>query len=168
MPNKIHILYLQAMTQYLKEHKDLSLVYKKGSEATELIASLASVFPEMSDIPNSPVAGFSDADWLPKAPNGEQMKSTSGHCFYVFGNPVQWRNSKRQTVTAASTMQAELIASSAADSAVWYHTLQSDFPLLFSLSKSIPAVPIMIDNKAALSVTVANHPESSPSPISQG
>ena len=58
-------------------------------------------------------------------------------------------------------MQAGLIAaSSAADSAVWYHTLQCDFPFLFGLKQEIPAIPIMIDNKAALSV--ANHPESSP------
>ena len=159
-PKKIHILYLQAMIQYLKEHRDLSLVYRKNSKAISHIGSLAAAFPEMNDVPSSPVVGFSDADWLPKASDGEQMKSTSGHCFYVFGSLVQW-NSKRQTITAASTMQAELIAaSSAADSAVWYHTLQCDFPFLFGLSQDIPAIPIMIDNKAALSV--ANHPESSP------
>ena len=112
-------------------------MYRKDSKAVSHIGSLAAAFPELADVPNSPVVGFSDADWLPKASDGEQMKSTSGHCFYVFGNLVQW-TSKRQTITAASTMQAELIAaSSAADSAVWYHTLQCDFPFLFNLKQDV-------------------------------
>ena len=47
-------------------------------------------------------------------------------------------------------MQAELIAaSSGADSGVWYYTLQVDIPILFGIEKA-QAVPLLIDNKAAL------------------
>jgi len=42
---------------------------------------------------------------------------------------------------------------------VWYHSLQESFPFLFGV-KEAQAVPILIDNRAAL--TVANHDESSP------
>ena len=69
------------MIQYLKEHRDLSLVYRKDSKAVSHIGSLATAFPELADVPNSPVVGFSDADWLPKALDGEQMKST--YIYYI-------------------------------------------------------------------------------------
>ena len=46
----------------------------------ELKENFATALPELIDVPSSPVVGFSDADWLPKASDGEQMKSTSGHC----------------------------------------------------------------------------------------
>ena len=89
------------------------------------------------------------------------MKSISGHCIFCYGNLVQW-SSKRQTLTAGSTMQSELIAaSSAADASVWFYTLQEHFPVLFGAVEGKPApVPLLVDNKACLSV--ANHPMSTP------
>lgn len=158
-PSRADILYLQMLIRYLKGHRDLALTYTKQGSGASLLFALSETYPELTHLPSSPVVGFSDADWLPKAQDGESMKSTSGLCFYCFGNLVQW-SSKRQTITAGSTMQAELIAaSSGADSGVWYYTLQVDFPILFGIQEA-QAVPLLIDNKAALSV--ANHPESSP------
>ena len=57
-------------------------------------------------------------------------------------------------------MQSELIAAcSASDNAVWFHAMMAEFPFLFGIVGEVPAVPLLIDNQACLSV--ANHPENS-------
>lgn len=94
------------------------------------------------------------------------MRSIPGHCIFCFlsgfGNLVQW-SSKRQTLTAGSTKQAELVAaSSAADATVWYFTLQGHSPVLFCLTGKPVPVPLLIDDEACLGVTPPNHPMSSP------
>ena len=40
------------MIQYLKEHRDLSLVYRKDSKAVSHIGSLGAAFPELIDVPS--------------------------------------------------------------------------------------------------------------------
>ena len=159
-PKKIHVMYLELLVQYLKEHKDVKLTYSRHSLAAGLMGDLSKRYPELVDLPQAPIVGFSDANWLSKVESGERMRSVSGSCFYCFGNLVQW-SSKRQSLTAGSTMEAELIAaSSAADSAVWYHSFQESYPLIFGITGKPESVPLLIDNQAALSV--ANHPVSSP------
>ena len=86
---------------------------------------------------------------------GEELRPAESGCWQP--------SSKRQTLTAKSTMQAELIAAAAAsDEATWYHQLQTEHPVPFGLSESeTPApVPIFIDNENAL--RTANHPSNSP------
>ena len=98
-------------------------------------------YPELVDLPQAPTVSFLDANWLSKVEPGERMKSVSGSCFFCFGNLVQW-SSKRQSLTAGSTMGAELIAaSSAADSAVWYHSFQGSYPLIFGVCLRAAAEP---------------------------
>ena len=159
-PKKIHLIYLEQLLRYLYMNSEVGLTYEETSCASELIKELSRFYPELKTLPESPIVGFSDANWLSKVELGDQMRSISGHCIFCFGNLVQW-SSKRQTLTAGSTMEAELIAaSSAADAAVWYFTLQEYFPVLFGLTGKPLPVPLLIDNKACLSV--ANHPMSSP------
>ena len=159
-PKKIHLIYLEHLLRYLLMNSDVGLTYEENSCASGLINELSRFYPELKTLPESPIVGFSDANWLSKVELGDQMRSISGHCIFCFGNLVQW-SSKRQTLTAGSTMEAELIAaSSAADAAVWYFTLQEYFPVLFGLTSKPLPVPLLIDNKACLSV--ANHPMSSP------
>ena len=57
------------------------------------------------------VSAMSDADW---AGDTDTRKSTSGYICYVAGNPVSAASHYQRTVTALSTCEAELIASSEA------------------------------------------------------
>ena len=159
-PKKIHIQYLSALVKYLQKHRDTCLTYTRAGRITPLLQSLSEKYIELQGLSSKSIVGFSDANHLDKIIDGN-MKSTSGNCFFCFGNLVSW-HSKKQTITASSSMQSELIAAStAADQAVWFHTLMSNFPTLFKhdASQPIPPVPLLIDNKAALSV--ANHPDNS-------
>lgn len=59
---------------------------------------------------NSPsLEAFCDANWA----SVEEPKSTSGHVLLAFGSPVVWK-SKRQTLTALSTCEAEYVAATEA------------------------------------------------------
>ena len=57
---------------------------------------------------HAPLEIFVDSDW---ANDHIDRKSTSGYMMYVMGNLVSWR-SKKQTVTALSSTNAEYIAAS--------------------------------------------------------
>ena len=94
----------------------------------------------------------------------EELRSTSGHAVYVYDNLVSW-SSKRQTLTARSTFQAELIAaSSAADVAAWYFNMASELRFIFfrdlTAKQAVPPIPLLIDNVNALSCS--NHPKQTP------
>jgi len=157
-PSKVHILYVKALIRYLKIHKDTKLCYTREGAATPVLKSLSGSYVELDVLDSVPVVGFSDANHLSKIVDGG-MYSTSGHCFFVHGNMIQW-SSKRQTIHASSSMQSELIAAcSASDNAVWFHAMMAEFPFLFGIVGEVPAVPLLIDNQACLSV--ANHPENS-------
>ena len=157
-PQKIHLLYLEGLLRYLKKFKDLKLVYRKGDRFYGLSHELGDAFPEMGELHKCSVIGLSDANFAPAVKAvGERMRSTSGRCFFMFGFLGSW-SSKRQSLTAGSTMQAELIAaSSASDMGIWFHNFITVFPSIFGTPHPIP---ILIDNAAALSV--ANHPKHSP------
>ena len=53
------------------------------------------------------IHGFVDADW---AGDLDQRRSTSGYMFNLFGGAVSWM-SKKQSVVALSTIEAEYMAS---------------------------------------------------------
>ena len=157
-PQKIHLLYLEGLLRYLKKHKDLKLVYKRGNAFRQFARTLSQAYPEMGELHNCPIVGLSDANFAPPVKaKEERMRSTSGRCFFVFNFLVSW-SSKRQSLTPSSTMQAELIAASAAsDMGIWFYNLSCSLPFVFGPSK---AIPLLLDNLAALSV--ANHPKHDP------
>ncbi len=67
--------------------------------------------------------GYTDSDW---GGCRETRKSTSGYVFMIAGGPVCWR-SKKQSIVATSSCEAEYIAScSAAKEAVWLSRLIAD------------------------------------------
>ena len=75
---------------------------------------------------NFVLQGYSDADWA-----GDEItrKSMSGYIFQLGGSPISWA-SKKQTVVALSTTEAEYIALSlATQEAVWLRNLLSDIYL---------------------------------------
>ena len=69
------------------------------------------------------VKGFSDADF---ANDQETRKSSSGYVFFISNGAVTW-TSRKQSVVALSTAEAEYIsAASAAQEALWLRYLLLD------------------------------------------
>ena len=73
---------------YEKNSCAVGLTYENNSCASGLIEELSDFYPELKMLPESPVIGFSDANWLSKVELGDQMRSISGHCIFCFGNLV--------------------------------------------------------------------------------
>ena len=94
----------------------------------------------------SELIGYTDADW---GSCKEDRKSTSGYIFLIGGGPVSWR-SKKQTVTATSSCEAEYIASCfAAKEAVWLGRLIADIDGY----DSPKTVQIFADNQGSIEMT---------------
>ena len=73
------------------------------------------------------IHGFLDADW---AGDLDQRRSTSGYVFNLFGGVVSWM-SKKQSVVALSTTEAEYMAAThASKEAVWLQRLCSSMGLV--------------------------------------
>jgi hypothetical protein len=71
------------------------------------------------DAGNSVIKGYSDSDFAPAGGVADKRRSTSGAVFTLFGGAIS-SSSRRQTVTAKSTCEAELIAlAAAAQEAMW-------------------------------------------------
>lgn len=91
--------------------------------------------------------GFVDSDF---GNCEDTRKSTTGYVFTLAGGPIDWK-SKRQDTIAMSTMDAEYIAAGAAATmAIWIRNFINDLrvPGCF-----VGAVPLYIDNNAALKLT---------------
>lgn len=117
-----HWAAVKRVLRYIAGTMDLGIVYGKNS--------------------SNKAVGFSDSDW-----GGCQVsrKSTSGYVFFIAGGPVSWR-SKKQTITALSSCEAEYIASSdAAKEAIWLKRLTQDI----TSEKSQLPVMLYLDNQGA-------------------
>ncbi len=90
----------------------------------------------------SSLVGYADSDY---AGDIETRKSTSGYVFLMAGGAVSWK-SKKQSVVATSSCEAEYVASClAAKEAVWLGRLLHDLTI-----KSEPyAITIKVDNNGA-------------------
>ena len=87
------------------------------------------------------IRGFVDADW---AGDLDQRRSTSGYVFNLFGGAVSWM-SKKQSVVALSTTEAEYMAAThASKEAVWLQRLCSSMGLVQE------AIRIDCDNQSAI------------------
>jgi hypothetical protein len=83
-----------------------------------------------------------DSDWAPK--EAEKRRSTSGYAFLMGGGAVSWR-SKKQSCTAQSSCEAELISlASGGQEAVWMQRFLEELDLQ---SKGVP-LEIAVDNTA--------------------
>ena len=92
---------------------------------------------------SSSLVGYADSDY---AGDTRTRKSTSGYIFLLAGAAVSWK-SKKQSVVATSSCEAEYVASClAAKEAVWLNRLVGD--LTFKSGKQ-HMVPIRVDNNGA-------------------
>lgn len=110
--------------KYLKSTRDLGITYEKN-----ILAQLV---------------GYSDADF---AGDRDSRTSTSGYVFKYAGGAISWR-SKRQTVTAQSTMEAEYVALSYAPrELVWLRRLLGELKFQDVSSQLV----LYSDNEGAIS-----------------
>jgi len=164
-PQRIHIVWLEKLLNYIHSHRDVGLIFDGHSTAIfkDVVHPLTRRYAELKDLSCMPYHCFSDANFADIT--GPRLRSTSGYCLYLFGSLVAW-HSKRQTITAKSTLEAELIAAfSAADEAAWLHQFACSVPFLFCLQqpgapapneRDVPPVPVLVDNLPA--IQTANHP----------
>ena len=82
---------------------------------------------------NLEVVGYSDADFLGCV---DTKKSTSGYVFTLANGAISWKSSK-QSLTAASTMQAEFVACYEAGQAVWLKGFIPGLRVVDSISKPL-------------------------------
>jgi len=90
--------------------------------------------------------GYSDSDW---ANDSADRKSQGGHVFLASNGAISWQ-SRKQSLRAMSTLEAEFIAcSEASREAKWLLQLQKD---IHSSKKDSPPLPINCNNQGALTV----------------
>ena len=122
-PSRDHWHAIERVMKYLSGTKTYGLFYKKYPAVLE---------------------GFSDADW--NTLSGDSL-STTGFIFTLGSGAICWK-SKKQTIIANSTMEAELIAlASASEEANWLRDLLYEIPLW---EKPIPPILIHCDSTATI------------------
>ena len=121
--NEEHYRYLQRVLRYLKGTSSSKLVYKSKPDA-------------------APLEAYCDASWAAE----EDRKSTTGYLVTVYGNLVLFK-SKKQSLVALSTAEAEFIAmSEAARDIMWIRNL------LIDLEVPIRTSDLYCDNQACLQI----------------
>jgi len=118
-PERIHVVWLEKLLCYLHGTRNTGLVFDPRSNPikTEVVDPLAEKYPELADLRDAPYVCFTDANFADVT--DKKLRSTTGFILYVWNCPIAW-HSKRQTVTAKSTLEAELIAAcSGADECIW-------------------------------------------------
>jgi Reverse transcriptase (RNA-dependent DNA polymerase)/Integrase core domain/gag-polypeptide of LTR copia-type/GAG-pre-integrase domain len=129
----------QFMQKPMRGHMDLVnqvLRYLKASPGRGIM---------MKKLGRFDIVGYADADW---AGNPFDRKSTTGFCMFVGGNLVIWK-SKKQTVVARSSAEAEYRAMAATTSEIiWLRLLIQE--LGFSTSEK--PTQLFCDNQAAIQI----------------
>lgn len=112
--------------------------YVKGT------ANYGLFFPNSATSERGELVGFTDSDWCG---DKTDRKSTSGYFFMLGKAPISW-SSKKQTVVALSSCEAEYIAAAqGACQAVWLEALLEEIQM-----KSEGPISLMVDNKSAISL----------------
>ena len=114
---------MKRVLRYLKGTRNIGITFR-GNSAVEPV-------------------GYCDSDW---AGCRETRKSTEGMVFLLAGGAVHWR-SKKQSIVATSTCEAEYIAAySATKEAIWLSRL---FASMLGQASSTP-ITVRVDNKGTV------------------
>jgi len=140
-PQEHHLGMAKRVLRYLKRTAQLALVYTKASVSPE--GQQAFCWPA--------TAGFTDSDW---AGDPIDRHSTAAFLFLCSGTAVSWK-SKKQSLVALSTTEAEYVAASeASKEAVWLRRILSEIHGTFisreDSSSATPPIMLYIDNQAAI------------------
>jgi len=126
-PFTSHMTTAKRVLQYLKSTADFRLQFNGNGIG----------------IDNS-LVGYSDSDWANDSTN---HKSQGGHVILASNGAISWQ-SRKQSLIAMSTLEAEFIAcSEASRDAKWLLQMQKD-----SHKKDSPPLPINCDNQGALTL----------------
>eukprot|EP00253_Pinus_taeda_P008473 PITA_08473 len=110
-PGKEHWTIVKRVFRNLRSTSDYGLYYQGRSGLDRMLN----------------IHGFVDADWVGDL---DQRRSISGYVFNLFGGTVSWM-SKKQSVVALSTTEAEYMAATyASKEAVWLQRLCSSMGLV--------------------------------------
>jgi hypothetical protein len=125
-PTAIHMTAAVRVLRYLKATARHKLMYRRTTAI-------------------EPFVGYADSEW---AGDSGDRKSQGGFVFMMNSGAISW-SSKKQTLVALSTLEAEYIAcSSPAREAKWLRQLSSD--VKNTTDKTVPATIIFTDNQGAL------------------
>jgi hypothetical protein len=125
-PKLSHMQAVKRILRYLQGTIDYGVLYTKAEEDQKRLI------------------GYCDSDW-----SGDKVerKSTMGYVFTLFNCPISW-SSKKQTVVALSTCEAEYIsACNAACQGIWLQSLLQEMKIDVDHE-----VELMIDNKSAINL----------------
>lgn len=137
-PTLRHLGYVKRILRYLAGTRNLGVLYPSGKGGASTYYN---------------IKAYADSDW---AGDHDSRKSTSGLLVCMNGSPVFWK-SRRQTVTALSSAEAEYIAlSSCAKELVWIRRLVWELTNLQPYSKDavVPTTSLYTDNTAAISMAL--------------
>jgi hypothetical protein len=124
-PSQNHYVAAKRVLRYLRGTQDFGMVFDK-LETVKLV-------------------GYCDSDW---AGSDEDMMSTSGYCFSMGGSVFCW-NSKKQSVVAHSTAEAEYIAAYvAAKQLVWLRKMMEDLNFV-----QLEPTELFCDNMSAIAIS---------------
>lgn len=91
------------------------------------------------------VIGYSDSSYNVDPDDG---KSTTGHIFYLNGNPITWY-SQKQEIVALSSCEAEfMVETETSKQAIWKQDLLAEI-----FGRTSDKVMICIDNKSAIALS---------------
>ena len=131
-PAMIIMTAAKHLLRYLKGSPELVIIYKKGQFA---------------------IHGYTNA---PFAATSDNRRSTTGYLFFLCGAPIRF-GSRTQTLTAQSTVEAELMAIiSGAKEAVYVYNFITELSF-----RVFDSVPITCDSTGALHIA-GNSKNSSP------
>ena len=131
-PRPIHWTAVKCIFRYLKGTRTLGLTYGGSNE----------------ELNNDKLNIYCDADWA----SDMGRKSISGYVITLSGGTMAW-SSKKQSMVALSTAEAEYVAAThCAKQVIWHRSLLNEVGI------PLPSIStIFSDNQAAISI--AHHPE---------
>ena len=137
-PGRAHWQALKHLLRYLAATKQLSIRYTRNDPDGDKLTDLV-------------LTGYVDASWGSET---DDRKSVTGYIMTLAGGPVAWM-SKRQSITAQSTAEAEYVAASSATSEVLYlRKLLSELGM-----PQMSATTVFEDNQPC--IQIANNPGTS-------
>ncbi|GMI79227.1 cysteine-rich RLK (RECEPTOR-like protein kinase) 8 [Hibiscus trionum] len=127
-PSEVHYRAAKRILRYIKGTTDFGVLYARNAEIK--------------------LVGFTDSDW---ACSSDDMRSTSGYCFFIGSGMICWSSKKPETV-AQSTAKAEYVAAAhVVNQCIWLRKLLLDLK-----HEQVNATEVLCDNKSA--VAIAKNP----------
>jgi hypothetical protein len=135
-PTKRHWAGIKQVMRYLARTQDYGLLYQRGDNSVH-----------KSNFDTDNIFGFADAGYLS---DPHKARSQTGYIFIYANAPISWKSTK-QTLTATSTNQSELIALyEASRECVWLRRFITFIREGLGVKNKLPPTKIYEDNTACI------------------